>query len=105
MKTKRIIAFITMLVMSITVISQCFVTAFAEDTVISTDGSAVGAETLIDDVEVSGTNSVGDLLASEFQEKQAEQLENNGYNIFSIEMDGNIATVDFQVQNTCTLNL
>ena len=103
MKTKRIIAFITMLVMSVTVISQCFVTAFAEDTVISTDGSAVGAETLIDDVEVSGTNSVGDLLASEFQEKQAEQLENNGYNIFSIEMDGNIATVDFQVQNTCTL--
>ena len=103
MKTKRIIAFITMLVMSVTVISQCFVTAFAEDTVISTDGSAVGAETFIDDVEVSGTNSVGDLLASEFQEKQAEQLENNGYNIFSIEMDGNIATVDFQVQNTCTL--
>ena len=103
MKTKRIIAFITMLVMSITVISQCFVTAFAEDTVISTDGSAVGAETFIDDVEVSGTNSVGDLLASEFQEKQAEQLENNGYNIFSIEMDGNIATVDFQAQGSCTL--
>ena len=103
MKTKRVIAFITMLIMSVTVISQCFVTVFAEDTVISTDGSAVGADTSIGDVSVSGTNSVGDLLASEFQEKQAEQLENNGYNIFSIEMENNIATVDFQVQGDCTL--
>ena len=71
MKTKRVIAFITMLVMSVTVISQCFVTAFAQDS-----------------AEISS---------------QSGQPENSGYNIFSIDIDGNVATVDFQAEGDCTL--
>ncbi len=57
----------------------------------------------ISDMTIESTNSFGSLLASELTEKQEEQLANNGCNIFSVEMDGNEATVSYQTVVDCTL--
>ena len=57
----------------------------------------------VSDMTIESTNSFGSLLASELTEKQAEQLANNGCNIFSVEMDGNEATVSYQTVVDCTL--
>ena len=104
MKTKRIIAFITMLMIITMILSSCFmVNVMAEDMSESNAASNVKAEASMGNIEVSGTNSVGNILASELQNKQTEQIANNGYNIFSIEMEDNVATVDYQVQGDCTL--
>ncbi len=48
------------------------------------------------EVEIKGTNSAGALLADSFWEKMDEQEENNGCNIFSVEMDGNTASVTYE---------
>ena len=55
------------------------------------------------DMNIEGTNSFGKMFASELSAKQAEQLENNGCNIFSVEMDGTTATVSYQTAVDCTL--
>ena len=53
-------------------------------------------EIIDEDYGVFGTNAFGSLLASDLQAETMEQMENNGNNIFSVEMEGNIARVDFE---------
>lgn len=55
------------------------------------------------DINVTGNNSFGNMLADEFSEKSSEQQENNGYNVFSVEMQGNTAVVDYEAVNSSTL--
>ena len=56
-----------------------------------------------DDINVESTNSFGSILAKEISAEQEEQLANNGCNVFSIEMDGTQANVEFQTVDDCTL--
>lgn len=56
-----------------------------------------------DEIKIESTNSFGSILAKEISAEQEEQLANNGCNVFSIEMDGTQANVEFQTVNDCTL--
>ncbi|SFD32563.1 dockerin type I domain-containing protein [Ruminococcus albus] len=56
-----------------------------------------------DELNIDGTNSFGRMVASVLDEKKDEQNEGNGCNIFSVEINGNIATVDYQTKEDCTL--
>ena len=54
-------------------------------------------------VSVAGTNSFGNLLTEELNAEMDRQEENNGCNIFSIEMNGATADVSFETTESCTL--
>lgn len=54
-------------------------------------------------ISVQGTNSFGNLLTNELTAEMDKQEENNGCNIFSIEMNGTNATVSFETTENCTL--
>ncbi|MBQ4283282.1 MAG: fibronectin, partial [Lachnospira sp.] len=58
---------------------------------------------LDDNMTVTGTNSFGNLLSDALSTETEEQAQNNGYNVFSIEMSGNTATVDMEALGECTL--
>ena len=53
-------------------------------------------QTDIGDVNIKGTDSFGNLLTSEFEQEADKQEQNNGINIFSVEVEGNKATVEFE---------
>lgn len=55
------------------------------------------------DISVQGTNSFGNLMTNELTAEMDKQEENNGCNIFSIEMNGKEATVSFETAESCTL--
>ena len=61
---------------------------------LATDYSSVALNN--DDVSVTGTDSLGRLLGEAFSDKASEQIENSGYNIFSVEIEGNTAVVEFE---------
>ena len=48
------------------------------------------------ELSVKGTNSFGNLVGKEFEGKNNEQSENEGCNIFSIEIDKQTAKVSFE---------
>lgn len=48
------------------------------------------------DITVEGTNSFGNMLAAELSAKQNEQAENNGYNVFSVDIENAVAYVDYE---------
>ena len=52
---------------------------------------------------VRGTDSFGSMFAQEFSGVAAEQAENNGCNVFSIDMSGNQASVSFETTQDATL--
>lgn len=47
-------------------------------------------------ISVTGSDPFGNMLADEFNSKSNEQEANAGYNVFSVEMQGNTAVVDFE---------
>lgn len=57
----------------------------------------------MNDLVIRSENSFGNLLASELDAKMNEQKENNGCNIFSIEVNGKEAAVSFETVQDCTL--
>ncbi len=93
---KRIASAITAAVISFTAVSGSF----------PASASATEPETAFlsnDDVKISGTNSFGTMVANEFAQVSEKQLENNGYNVFSIEMENNIAVVSYEAAQECSL--
>ncbi len=51
---------------------------------------------LSDGISVQGASSFGRLFANELAEEVSEQRENNGNNIFSAEVEGNLAVVEYE---------
>ena len=68
-------------------------------------GNVQGQENagLKNDLSVKGTNSFGNLLAGELSQEAAQQQENLGCNIFSIEVTDKQADVSFETTRDCTL--
>ncbi|MBD5402368.1 hypothetical protein HDR58_06160, partial [bacterium] len=56
-------------------------------------------------LSVKGRNSVGNMLAEALSDKAEEQLESNGYNVFSVEMKGQTATVSFETLQDAVLTV
>lgn len=79
-----------------------------EDTLLSGDMSELEEETHTDlqsVFSVKGTNSFGYLLEDALADKAEEQLENNGYNVFSVEMKGSTAFVSFETLEDAVLTI
>lgn len=55
------------------------------------------------DISVTGNDPFGNMLADEFNSKSNEQEANAGYNVFSVEMQGNTAVVDYEAIQNSTL--
>ena len=56
-----------------------------------------------DDMSVKSTNSFGNLLVAELEQETDKQQENNGINIFSVEVTGKTAAVEFETLQDSTL--
>lgn len=98
MKHKRITAALMTIVMSISVILQNVMTTSAEELPENTNTFLT-----TDDMSIESTNSFGAMLAAELSAEQEEQLQGNGYTVFSVEMDNRTAFVSFQAIEDCTL--
>ncbi len=70
---------------------------YAQENVI--ESVSMGQEQL----EVSGNNGVGSLLAKEINGELTEQQENQGYTIFDVTVEGKMATVSLDVIEDCRL--
>lgn len=55
------------------------------------------------DIDISGTSSLGNLIANGLSAKNSEQQENNGYNVFSVEVEDTLASVSFETLKDCSL--
>ena len=98
MMLRKITAAALAVMMSVTSVIQTFSTyAAAQKT---TESSA---ELSTESLDIQATNSFGSILAKEISTEQTKQLANNGCNVFSIEMDGTEANVEFQTVAPCTL--
>lgn len=62
-----------------------------------------GIQNIQNEISVEGRNSFGNLFGKEFAEKASEQTENNGYNIFSVDMDNQTAEVYFEATENAVL--
>lgn len=94
---KKVLSFMLAAVMSFSIITA-EIPAGAEESLQSVTQS--GTET-----ELKSTNTFGNLLTQEIDEETENQLEGNGYNIVSVEVDTstNEALVEFSALKCCTL--
>ena len=67
------------------------------------DGESISGSNTENDVSVTSTNGFGNLLGEELAEKQAEQQENRGNNIFLVDIQNNTANVNFETTVPATV--
>lgn len=68
-----------------------------------TEASEMETKAVRSDLSVEGTDSVGELLAEELVNVASQQEENNGCNVFSIDVSEDTATVYFETTQDATL--
>ena len=68
-----------------------------------TEASETETKAVRSDLSVEGTDSVGELLAEELVNVASQQEENNGCNVFSIDVSDDTATVYFETTQDATL--
>ncbi len=96
MKMKKLLSMVTAVVLSVTISAEVFA--------VDAPGSNGNSQTSIsNEMQVTGTNSFGNMLAQEINAKENEQLENNGYNVFSVEVTGQTAEVELQTLKNSTV--
>ncbi len=98
---KKLVSFAMSLVMCFSITAESFAAGFTstqEELVEASENTSFSS-----DISVQGTNSFGDMVADVISEAQAEEQQNNGFNIFSIEMAENVATVELEAFEDCTL--
>ena len=92
---KRIISFLTSFIMIFSLVANVSVTNVNAESITAENQSEISADN--SEVSIEGTNSFGNLLTDSLEEKMNQQEENNGCNIFSIEMiDDSTAAVSFE---------
>lgn len=93
-KTKKFVSFIMAVVILFSGIATFPVTALDNESTVTTEN---------DDLTVSGTNSTGNLIANALSDVQAEQEENNGYNVFSATVEDNAVLLEVETLEDCTV--
>ena len=68
-----------------------------------TEASETETKAIRSDLSVEGTDSVGELLAEELVNVASQQEENNGCNVFTIDVSEDTATVYFETTQDATL--
>ncbi|MGN0290440.1 MAG: fibronectin, partial [Lachnospiraceae bacterium] len=92
---KRILAAILAAALSFGTLSDAG-TVYAKNTSITDTQQAESLAKMEDNLSLNATNSFGNLLVNAIDGEAKEQEENEGNNIFSIEMSGTQATVSFE---------
>ena len=99
---KRIVSILTSMLMVFSL--SAYVPAVGAGAETAANESTDGVSMDNSKVSVEGTNSFGNMLTDTLSEKIDEQQENNGYNVFSVEMtDTKTAQVKFETLQDCTL--
>ena len=99
---KRIVSILTSMLMAFSL--SAYVPAVGAGAETAANESTDGVSMDNGEVSVEGTNSFGNMLTDTLSEKIDEQQENNGYNVFSVEMtDTKTAQVKFETLQDCTL--
>ena len=94
---KRSLAICLAMATVITTVYRPDRTAWAETSTIQPDTVTEN------EIQTEGTNSFGNLLNKELEEKLDEQKENAGYNVFSLEVTGTTVNVELEALEACTL--
>ena len=63
---------------------------------VSSDRAASAGVDFLDGMEIEGADSVGNMLAEKMLDKTSSEMKSNGCNVFSVLIDGNIATVEME---------
>ena len=90
-------------VTSIILVVCLLFTAFPVSAAIVDNGADNNNTSLSNDMNISSTNSLGAMISDELGEEQEKQEENNGINIFSVEVEGNVATAEVETVLDATL--
>ncbi len=99
---RRIISFLTSFIMIFSLVAYAPLTSVHAESTTSGNQNKITANN--GDVSIEGTNSFGNLLTSVLTEKIDQQEENNGCNIFSVEMvETSMAAVSFETLQDCML--
>lgn len=77
--------------------SMAVIPAYAESATAST------SPTMENNISVDSTNSFGGLLSQTINKEMEKQLENNGFNVFSVEYNNGEALVELEALQDCTL--
>ncbi|MCH5324200.1 MAG: hypothetical protein J1E39_03200 [Eubacterium sp.] len=97
---KRLLAGVMALTMMLT--TSVSFTTYGES---AYDDYSGGNAAVSSDLDVSGNGSLGNMIADELLEKNDEQQENNGCNVFSVEVEGTTAYVSYETTQDCTLTV
>ncbi|WP_419025385.1 fibronectin type III domain-containing protein [Emergencia sp.] len=82
---------------------------FTPSPVMATENGTASEEVLqnsqgmINDISAEGSDSTGDLISQAIMSKQTEQDQNNGCNIYAVEVEGKKASISFETIKDCTL--
>lgn len=99
---RRIISFLTSFIMIFSLVAYAPLTSVHAESTTSGNQNKITANN--GDVSIEGTNSFGNLLTSALTDKIDQQEENNGCNIFSVEMvENSMAAVSFETLQDCML--
>ena len=105
---KRILAFVLSVVLSVNLLLTDYV-AYAYGVGNSMSNAEVNSTLIdesvnpMDDMSITATDSFGTMLQSELDDVTEEQEANEGYNVFSVEMIDNVAVVELETMEDCTL--
>lgn len=99
-RLKRFLAFILIFAMLASGELQTVVYAGTRSLQEDSHGSGLNID---DELTVEGSGSFGNLLAADFKKEAKTQQENNGCNIFSVDMEGTTAKVSLETVKDATL--
>ena len=109
-RVKRILAFLLCLILSVNLIlTDCVAYAYGvRSGTVQQDANAeakvdIDTSQIMDSISMSATDSFGTMLQSELEDTIEEQEENDGYNVFSVEMIDNVAVVEMETMEDCVL--
>ena len=85
-------------------VATVITTVYRPDRTAWAETSTIQPDTVTEnEIQTEGTNSFGNLLNKELEEKLDEQKENAGYNVFSLEVTGTTVNVELEALEACTL--
>ena len=94
----------TLIAVTSIILVVCMLFAMVSVSAASVDNSTNNNGALIDNnMNIHSTNSLGAMISDKLGEEQEKQEENNGINIFSVEIEGNVATAEIETVLDATI--
>lgn len=94
---------LSVLLAAVLIVSMAFTPITVSAAAVSEEKGLEGKSNITQDVTVEGTNGAGNLIAQDITAKESELKNNNGCNVFAVEMAGKTASVSFETTKDCTL--